>query len=110
MSRKNSSILIQLRTEHAPLNKHLFRIKKAESPLCHRCGQYEESVQHFIMDCPAYANARRHMNQKGGPQTRDFYKLLSESKLLPHLYQFLSDTNRLRCVFGKITPPVLKEK
>ncbi|KAG2742523.1 hypothetical protein P692DRAFT_201795598 [Suillus brevipes Sb2] len=37
LPRCHASLLIQLRTGHIPLNKHLHRISKAPSPLCPSC-------------------------------------------------------------------------
>jgi hypothetical protein len=39
LPRKLTSILTQLQTGHAPLAKHLHRIKKADSPMCPSCLQ-----------------------------------------------------------------------
>jgi ribonuclease HI len=39
---KQASLLIQLRTGHAPLNKHLFHIKSADSPICPACEDAHE--------------------------------------------------------------------
>jgi ribonuclease HI len=44
LPRKLTSILTQLRTGHAPLAKHLHRIKKADSPLCPACLQETETI------------------------------------------------------------------
>ena len=45
LPRKLTSILTQLRTGHAPLAKHLHRIKKTDSPICPACLQETETVQ-----------------------------------------------------------------
>ncbi|KAH9838262.1 uncharacterized protein C8Q71DRAFT_856224 [Rhodofomes roseus] len=36
LPRRHASILIQLRTEHAPLQRHLHRIRQVDSPICQR--------------------------------------------------------------------------
>jgi len=51
---KQASLLIQLRTGHAPLNKHLFNIKSADSPICPACKDTHKTVHHFLLLCPAY--------------------------------------------------------
>ncbi|KAJ7173824.1 hypothetical protein C8R46DRAFT_823228, partial [Mycena filopes] len=38
LPRKHSSLLFQLRSRHAPLAKHLHRLKKALLPICPCCG------------------------------------------------------------------------
>ena len=46
-----TSILVQLRTGHMPLSKHLFQISKASSPVCSSCRQGEESIHHYLFEC-----------------------------------------------------------
>ena len=58
LSRKNSSILTQLRLGHIPLNTYLHRIRKAESPLCPYCLEVHETVIHYLIRCPALDKAR----------------------------------------------------
>jgi hypothetical protein len=49
----HSSILLQLHTRHTPLKQHLHRIGKANLPLCPHCQEQEETVEHFLLACPA---------------------------------------------------------
>ncbi|KZT63681.1 hypothetical protein DAEQUDRAFT_636083, partial [Daedalea quercina L-15889] len=51
---KQASILIQLQTEHVPLQKYLYRIQKAESPFCPNCGETRETVHHYLLECPKF--------------------------------------------------------
>ncbi|KAF9007851.1 hypothetical protein BDQ17DRAFT_1178234, partial [Cyathus striatus] len=49
----------QLVTGHIALNKHLHRIGKVASPMCTKCNTNSpESVDHFLLRCPAFANQR----------------------------------------------------
>jgi ribonuclease HI len=50
-----SSILFQLRTGHIPLNRYLHCFKLVDSLRCPGCGDPDESVLHFLLQCPAYA-------------------------------------------------------
>lgn len=62
MGRRQTSILVQIRLGHIPLNQHLHRIWKADTPFCPNCSkngkQTIESVKHFILECPTYAKER----------------------------------------------------
>src|ERR1700761_7619846 len=58
LSCSKQALLMQLRTGHAPLNKHLHRISCSESPLCPKCHQEDETVKHFILTCPRYDRLR----------------------------------------------------
>ena len=51
---KHSGLLIQLRTGHAPLNKHLHDIRCTDSPVCPACEDAHETVHHYLLTCPAY--------------------------------------------------------
>lgn len=58
MKRRQAALLIQLRLGHIPLNKYLHRIGKIDRASCPACGAAEETVQHYIADCPKYARER----------------------------------------------------
>lgn len=53
LSQRDSTVLFQLRSGHAPLNAHLHRIKCADSPVCEVCSKGDEMVKHFVYECPA---------------------------------------------------------
>ncbi|KAM5529264.1 reverse transcriptase [Fusarium oxysporum f. sp. phaseoli] len=50
LKRRESDILVQLRTGMARVNRYLHRIGAAETDICD-CGQEEESVDHFLFRC-----------------------------------------------------------
>jgi hypothetical protein len=58
ISRKGASWLFQLHTGHIPLNAYLHRFKRTESAKCPACGYHNETPQHFLLNCPAYAHER----------------------------------------------------
>jgi hypothetical protein len=58
---RHSTLLFQLRTGHVPLNKHLHCILKAPSSICEACNQKNESIYHFILECPVYMCHRNAM-------------------------------------------------
>jgi len=64
LARRPASLLVQLRTRHIPLNKHLFKIGKADSPICTICHSSDETVHHFLLQCPAYMTQRKHLEGK----------------------------------------------
>ena len=61
LPRKNASLLIQLRTGHAPLNQHLFNTKCADTPICPACQDAHETVHHYLLSCPVYERHRQHL-------------------------------------------------
>ncbi|GKU11645.1 unnamed protein product [Fusarium langsethiae] len=62
LSRREASVLAQLRTGMARLNGYLFRISVAASPQC-ACGQAMETVDHFLFRCTEWTAHRTEMLQ-----------------------------------------------
>jgi rubrerythrin len=86
-------------SHHAPLAKHLHRLKKSESPLCPCCGLHEETVEHFLHHCPAHGAARRQLRISN--RLASFSKsLLTDPNLLPDLFLYIQRTGRFHSVFG----------
>lgn len=52
-----SSHLTQILTGHCALKSHQFRFKFSDSPAC-ECGYLEESVHHFLFQCPIFFRQR----------------------------------------------------
>ena len=59
LSRAQSSIAIQIRSEHIGLNSYLYRRKVpgVDSPKC-QCGYPTQNVRHMVMTCPQWARGR----------------------------------------------------
>ena len=57
LTRVQASVLMQLRTGHAPLNTFLHWIGRVDSPLCLACLSTNETIHHFLFNCPAHAHA-----------------------------------------------------
>ena len=62
LSRREASVLAQLRTGMTRLNGYLFRIKVAASQQC-ACGQATETVEHFLFRCKTWTAHRTEMLQ-----------------------------------------------
>ena len=102
LSRTQSSLLFQLRTGHIPLNSHLHRIKRSDTPFCPSCPNQQETVRHFILECTAYSHIRSHYFNFDHRLTRSLRPLLSHPKLLKPLLCYVQDTRRLSSVFGNV--------
>ncbi|TIA49187.1 hypothetical protein D6C77_09651 [Aureobasidium pullulans] len=57
LSKRQASVVAQLRTGMTPLNGYLHNIKAAESNLC-ECGEAVESREHFIFHCVRWSEQR----------------------------------------------------
>jgi ribonuclease HI len=104
-TRRQSSLLIRLRSGHGPLNRHLWSIKCSETPGCAACGdREEETVRHFLLECPAYEDARRQLRNALGPRkSSDPRFLLGDPKALDHLYTYVDRTKRFHELLGTIS-------
>ena len=105
LPRRQASLLVQLRTGHAPLNKHLHRINCADSPLCPACEEGEESVFHFLMRCPAYERQRRAMQFQLQRGAHSIQNLLTSPTAIKPLFQFIANTHRFEPTFGNVALP-----
>ncbi|EPS98120.1 hypothetical protein FOMPIDRAFT_19487, partial [Fomitopsis schrenkii] len=94
--------LTQLRTEHAPLSFHLHRIGRADSPTCSACEGSRETVAHYLLDCPAYGNARARLHHKIGSAAHTLRYLLTEPKTLGPLFRFIHETRRFAASYGDL--------
>ena len=99
---------VQLRTGYAKLKSYLYKIGHSDSAICN-CGLAEETVSHYLLDCPDHEDPRERLAHKVHTLTGETLStelLLSEGKLDPYkgartlivheLGAFVDDTNRLR--------------
>lgn len=62
LSRKEATVLAQLRTSIARLNGYLYRINAADTDQC-ACGKAKETVEHFLFQCRKWTTHRTDMLQ-----------------------------------------------
>ncbi|KAJ0129356.1 hypothetical protein HZ326_27178 [Fusarium oxysporum f. sp. albedinis] len=60
LKRRESDILVQIRTGMARVNRYLHRIGAAKTDTC-GCGQGEETVDHFLFRCTRWDEQREHI-------------------------------------------------
>lgn len=94
LSRAQASLLFQLRTGHVPLNKHLHRIKRSDSPTCPLCHEEDETGLHFLLECPSLGKHRYHLSRAGAIVCRSVPLLLSRAKSLFYLFNCITATER----------------
>jgi ribonuclease HI len=97
LDRRQASLLSQLRTGHIGLNRHLFRIRKVESPVCPHCrGITVETVKHVLLDCPFYRRERHVLQIKLKRNASSIPFLLSSPAAVKHLLTFIHSTGRFK--------------
>jgi hypothetical protein len=62
----------------------------------------KETAHHFLMRCPAYAEARRDMVREGGRNTLIIGKLLSDGRLIKHLFRYIARTQHFSMIVGNL--------
>ena len=58
LPRQASSLISQMCITHIPLNSYLYRFKRADKANCPACGESKETLEHYLLYCPAYAHKR----------------------------------------------------
>ncbi|KAG2339961.1 hypothetical protein BDR05DRAFT_890617 [Suillus weaverae] len=106
----HSSLLFQLRSGHAPLNKHLHRIVKTASATCSQCEEGNESVHHFLFSCPAYTRQHDILHRELGTKAHHMKHVLNDPDCLKSLFKYITSTKRFEKVFGDVSPPKDKNK
>ncbi|KAJ7673694.1 hypothetical protein DFH06DRAFT_979072 [Mycena polygramma] len=99
LSRRNSSLIVQLRTSMVGLNAWLHKIRPAESPLCQTC-QRRKDIPHFIFFCSRYAHHRVLLRAALGRKASSLGFLLTNEKGIRYIHA----PNRLP-VYRDLVPP-----
>jgi len=89
-----ASLLVQLRTRHVPLQVHLCRIRKVESPACPKCNMVDKMVSYYLTTCMAFTIQRGHMKRHLRRATKSVSTLLTNPKALPCLLKYIHDPGR----------------
>jgi len=109
LSRRQKSILIQLRTEHIPLQAYLHRIGKVESPTCQQCNEEAETVSHYIRRCHAYKGQRRELMTSTGERHDISSDILGRKETVRQVLKYIADTKRFEESHGDLTPKMQEE-
>lgn len=97
LCRNQTSMLIQLRTGHIPLNNNLFRIKRAESFDCPHCRRgTRETLLHLLLFCPHYELERAHIREAIDKEKNVIPFLLGNRKGIPPLLRYIGATKRFQ--------------
>ncbi|KAF8996119.1 hypothetical protein BDQ17DRAFT_1194177, partial [Cyathus striatus] len=97
--------ITQLVTGHIALNKHLHHISKVVSPMCMKCNTNSpETVDHFLLRCPAYTNQRFPLFTQCTNQRRDIslHIILTNPENYSTLAGYVNATSRLKQTLGMI--------
>ncbi|OAX36264.1 hypothetical protein K503DRAFT_826215, partial [Rhizopogon vinicolor AM-OR11-026] len=93
---------MSLCTGHAPLNKHLHRLGKIESPHCPHCQRIKETIHHFLLSCPFYQRERHILVNAFGRKASSISYILADPNTTPHLVRYINASGRLKTTFGEV--------
>jgi ribonuclease HI len=102
LTRKQSSLILQLRCGHFPLNAYLHRISKSDTDRCQECLDEQEAISpietinHFIFACPAHAEARNELIENIGLEEFHLLNIMSDVDKMKALTTFINRSGRLR--------------
>lgn len=106
MGRRQTSILVQLRLGHIPLNQHLHRIQKIDSPFCPNCKKKRKTddrdSQTLYTGMPTYAKEWFWLCTKLGRGANSIKQMMSNEKSMKLLIKFVGKTERLKSSFGDV--------
>jgi hypothetical protein len=93
LPRQAASLISQLHIKHIPLNNYLHRSKCVDSPQCPACGDASETVEHYLLNCPAYAHERWAL-EKAIKHKPDLKVLLGDGEASLMLNNYIKATHR----------------
>ena len=102
LSRQQSSLIMQLRVGHIPLNYYLKRIGKVDSDKCTKCAenpdnvQITETINHFLFECQSYNVARNTLINKIGRGQLSIPKIMKNVDSMKSLVTFINRTGRFK--------------
>jgi hypothetical protein len=92
--RQAAGWIMQLRTGHCGLNKYLHRFGHREDSNCEGCGTDQETVEHYLLECPKYQEERRKLVLRVNSRDMRVDKLLGDLKLAQKVVEYIRETRR----------------
>ena len=102
LTRKQSSLIMQIRCGHFPLNAYLHRINKIDSSRCMACEEDQddipqtETINHFIFDCTAHNEAREELIATIGRGRLHFPDIMADTNKMKALTTFINRSGRFK--------------
>ena len=93
---------MQLRTGHIPLNHFMHRIGKTDSPTCPTCQTADETVPHYLLDCPGYAHERHSLARAAGCNSKSLRHLPGNWGTYKVLLIYVGATGRFKDIYGDL--------
>jgi ribonuclease HI len=102
LPRRQTSLYTQLRTRHLLLNQHLHHIGKSATPHCPACPDTDETIHHFLFNCPQYIRECHHFTNALRRQASSIQYILTAKKATQPLKRYINQTKRFKPIFGEL--------
>jgi len=96
LSRDQSSVIVQLRTGHVPLNIYLHRILKTDQPVCLHCKTGDETVHHYLFECLKWGHEWWLLGQSLRRASKSLASLLGSKWGVKEVLKLMGRTGRFR--------------
>ncbi|KIK78274.1 hypothetical protein PAXRUDRAFT_164415 [Paxillus rubicundulus Ve08.2h10] len=107
LTHRNASLVLWLRMKHITLNAHRHRMTRSITLDCPHCPGTKEDIVHFILACPQYVRECHILRRKLRRQALNLPYLLSNSKAVTSLIDYIHSMGRLKATFGEVPNPNL---
>ncbi|TFK95580.1 hypothetical protein BDV98DRAFT_480333, partial [Pterulicium gracile] len=90
--------IFQLRTGAVPLARYLSKIKMIDSarcPCCKGADRSEETVRHYLLECPRFRPQRRILRGELGQDSNLLSALLNTEKGVRATIRYIASTQQL---------------
>src|SRR5271168_3360260 len=104
LPKRFASILMQLRTNHAPLQAYLHRFKIVDSPTCPQCNEHPETVSHYLIHCRKYSVQRSQLRKDIKSNRCLDLSILGDKQKFSALFRFIKATQRFTDTHGDLSP------
>ena len=105
LSREAASRIAQLRLQHIPLNKYLYRFKRINKASCPACGVADETIAHYLLQCPSYMHERWSLERLAQKKKKPFTleTMLGDPQFTVPLSNYIDGTCRFKSIIGEHT-------
>ena len=102
LSREQVSVLMQLGMGNIPLNHFLHKISKVDSPVFPACQHADETVQHYLLDCPGYTHEWHSLAWAMGCNSESMWHPLGNWRTYKALLTYIHATGRFKDTYGDL--------
>ena len=88
-TRQKMRKITQILTGHSTLKRHLNIMQIEEDPTCEQCEEEQETVEHFLCHCPAFARIRQETLGKHFIKNSEI-----STETIKNIYKYIMNTKR----------------